>query len=197
MRARELAVGILGRNGGASRSSIGTIGDCSASWDTGEDTPPSLRAHNLRARRFPVVRKRTLAIRSGHWVRAGPDRTSALWMAKSARRHRRVVRTTVARGSRRNWLGVALRSRCGRQESLRRLVPLRGLTLGLAARVGEERRRWQAVHGSVRSNGCSSRVNIVSRSGRITRHIGTIGLAHVRIRRLAMMRLQWRKRVRL
>lgn len=74
------------------------------------------------------------------------------------------------------------------------LVSLRGLTLRLA-RVGEERSWRQAAHGSVRSNGRSSRVNIVSRRGGITRHVGTIGLTHVWIRRLAMMRLQWRKRM--
>lgn len=85
VRARELAVGILGGNGGASSGSIGTIGDCSASWNTGENTPPSLRSHNLSARRFPVVRKRSLTISSsGHWVGASPDRSSAFRVTEGA-----------------------------------------------------------------------------------------------------------------
>lgn len=85
VRARKLAVSILGRNGGASSGSIGTIGNCGASWNTGENTPPSLRSHDLSARRLPVVRKRSLTISSsGHWVGASPDRSSALGVTESA-----------------------------------------------------------------------------------------------------------------
>jgi hypothetical protein len=85
VRARKLAVGILGRNRGASSGSVGTIGDCSASWNTGKNTSSSLRSHNLSTRRLAVVRKRSLTISGcSHWICASPDRSSAFWVTEGA-----------------------------------------------------------------------------------------------------------------
>lgn len=84
MGARKLAIGILGRNGGVSSGSVRTIGNCGATWHAGKNTSASLRSHNLRTRRLPVIGKRALTVSSGHWVRAGPDRSSTFGVTEGA-----------------------------------------------------------------------------------------------------------------
>lgn len=123
--AREFAVRVLGRNGGAFRGAIDAVGDGSrATRDARQDTTTTLRAHDLRAWRFlGSVRG---SIRAIHVRAHAPG--LAIRIAKGTGR-KAVEIATVARGRRSDGLRVALRGRRGRQHARRRGVRLGGVRL--------------------------------------------------------------------
>lgn len=72
VRAREFAIGILGRNGRVLRATIDAIRDRSrAARNTRENAPSALRSNHLGPRRLLGVRAGT--IRSSHGIRVHPS----------------------------------------------------------------------------------------------------------------------------
>jgi hypothetical protein len=161
--------------------------------NAGENYSTTLRSDHLCWRRL-LSRIWGQTIGGSHAISAGPDRALILRVTEGTRRQRRVVRASVKRRCRGNGLRVGLGIVRRRQQSMRGLELLRRLSLRLSR---EERRRWQAVHESVRNKRRRGGVHIMSRSRGKPRHIRPVRLSHVRCGGLAVMRLQWRQRVRL
>lgn len=126
VRARELSVSILSRDGSVLRATINAVADgSSAAGNARENTTAALRAHDLRAWRFlsPVRR----AIRAVH-VMAHSTPGLTIGVAKSAGRHAVEVATVPWRSGR-DGLRVSLRGGRGWQHTRRRGVRLVGLRL--------------------------------------------------------------------
>jgi hypothetical protein len=137
VRARKLAIGILGGNGGALCGAIDTVGHRGrAARNTRQNATAALRAHDLRA--WLILRRSVRrAIGAIHVGSHTPG--LAIGVAESTGRHAIEI-PTVARGSRSNGLRVALRGRRGRQHTWRRRVRLVVMVLCLMVRVGKVRR---------------------------------------------------------
>jgi hypothetical protein len=192
MRAREHSISILSWNRRVLRGSAHTIGDDSTARNAWEDSSTTLRSDHLCSRRL-LSRIWGQTIGSSHAISAGPDRSLTLRVTEGTRRHCRVIIASVTRRRRGNGLRVGMGIGRRRQQSMRGLELLR-LILRLSR---EERRRRQAVHGSVRTKRRRGGVHIMGRSRGIPQHIRSVRLSHVRCGGLAVMRLQWRQRVRL
>lgn len=198
MRTWEFPVGILGGDSRVLRSPVHPVCNSSSTGNTGENSTAALRSHHLSSRRFFSRRIRSQTICTRHAIRARPHWALTLGMTEGTGRHRREIRASITRWRRGNGLRVGLGIGSRRQQAVRRLELLRRLGLRLLRRVSEERRRRQAIHGGVRSDGRrGGGVNIVTRGRREPGHVRPVRLSHVRCRRLAMVRLQRRQRVRL
>jgi hypothetical protein len=198
VRARELSVGILGRNRGILRGTIDTVGNGSRTpRNTREDPAAALRPDHLRARRLLPIWRGSIGLRDG--IPVHPRRALAIRVAEGARRHTRVLTPTIPRRSRGDRLRVRLRTGRGRQHAVRGGIVLR-LRLSLRVGMREEGRRRQAAHSGVRHDGSGRRrVNIMGGRGEPRQIRPVRRLAHVRVRarRLCVMRLQRGESVRL
>ena len=138
VRARELSIGILGRNGGALRSAVDTVGDWGrAARDTGQDTTTTLRAHDLRSGLIlgGSIRR---AIGTVHVGSHPPG--LGIGVAEGTRGHA-VEIPAITRGRRSNGLRVTLRGRRGRQATGGRRIGLSVVTLGLVIGMRKVGRR--------------------------------------------------------